>query len=102
MARWLPGRPALRPWAPVARELAGQPWNRLYDPVALEESGARGAAAVYVNDAYVPLEYSRETAGFLPGVRTWVTSEHEHNGLRASDGAVLARLFELADGTRLR
>lgn len=99
---WLETVPGLRPWAPVARELAGQPWNRLYDPVALEESGARGAAAVYVNDAYVPLEYSRETAGFLPGVRTWVTSEHEHNGLRASDGAVLARLFELADGTRLR
>lgn len=99
---WLETVPGLRPWAPVARELAGQPWNHLYDPVALEESGARGAAAVYVNDAYVPLEYSRETAGFVPGVRTWVTSEHEHNGLRASDGAVLARLFELADGTRLR
>jgi hypothetical protein len=31
-----------------------------------------------------------ETAAFLLGDRPWITSEHEHNGLRAGD--VLSRL----------
>jgi hypothetical protein len=62
--------------------------------------GANGAAAVYVNDPYVPLEYSLETAGLLPGVRLWVTSEHEHNGLRS--GPVLEHLIDLAQDRRTR
>jgi hypothetical protein len=41
-----------------------------------------------------------ETARLLPGVRTWATSEHEHNGLRSGD--VLARLIDLAHDRRVR
>ena len=80
--------------------LAEHPWPRIYDTAALAASGATGAAAVYVNDVYVPMEFSLETARLLPGVTPWVTSEHEHNGLRT--GPVLERLIDLAHGRRLR
>ena len=66
----------------------------------MQASGAVGAAAVYVDDVYVPYEFSMETSRLLPGVRTWVTSEHEHNGLRAGD--VLPRLIDLAHDRRVR
>ena len=57
-----------------------------------------GAAAVYYDDAYVPREHSMTTAALLPGVRTWVTSEYEHNGLRADGDRILGRLIDLARG----
>ncbi|MFP3608217.1 hypothetical protein SB753_40920, partial [Paraburkholderia sp. SIMBA_053] len=72
----------------------------IYDAEAIAASGATGAAAVYVDDVYVPMEFSLETARLLPGVKLWVTSEHEHNGLRS--GPVLSRLIDLAQGRRLR
>jgi hypothetical protein len=46
------------------------------------------------------MEFSLETARLLPGVKLWVTSEHEHNGLRS--GPVLSRLIDLTQGRRLR
>jgi pimeloyl-ACP methyl ester carboxylesterase len=97
---WTETVPAFQPWREVALELAEFEWPRLYDRVALETSGATGAAAVYANDVYVPLEFSLETARLLPGVTPWITSEHEHNGLRS--GPVLTHLIDLAHGRRIR
>ncbi|MCI1020507.1 alpha/beta fold hydrolase [Microbacterium sp. C5A9] len=97
---WTETVPAFQPWRDVALDLAEFEWPRIYDEVAISASGARGAAAVYVNDVYVPLEYSLETARLLPGVVPWVTSEHEHNGLRS--GPVLTRLIDLAHDRRIR
>jgi pimeloyl-ACP methyl ester carboxylesterase len=97
---WTETVPAFQPWRDVALELADFEWPRIYDEVAISASDARGAAAVYVNDAYVPIEYSLETARLLPGIQLWVTSEHEHNGLRS--GPVLTRLIDLAHGRRIR
>ncbi|GAA3948419.1 alpha/beta fold hydrolase [Microbacterium soli] len=97
---WMETVPALRPWRDVTLTLAEHPWPKIYDRAALEASDARGAAAVYVNDVYVPLEFSLETARLLPGVTPWVTSEYEHNGLRA--GPVLGRLVDLAHGRLVR
>lgn len=97
---WLETVPGLAPWRDVALAVAEIAWPRLYDEEALRASGARGAAAVYVNDLYVPLEYSMETAALLPGVTPWVTSEHEHSGLRSGD--VLTHLIDLAHGRRVR
>ncbi|MDQ2662398.1 MAG: alpha/beta hydrolase, partial [Actinomycetota bacterium] len=98
---WLDTVPGLQPWRDVTLTLADFEWPRLYDAAAIEASGARGAAAVYVHDVYVPFEFSIETAALLPGVRPWITSEHEHNGLRSSRD-VLARLIDLAHGRRVR
>lgn len=99
---WFQTVPGFRPWQQTAELLARTPWPALYDLQALQESGARGAAAVYVHDAYVPRELSLQTAALLPGVKTLVTSTHEHNGLGTSGGEVLRHLFELAQGTRTR
>lgn len=97
---WTETVPAFQPWRDVTLALAEYEWPRIYDEVAIATSGATGAAAVYVNDVYVPLEYSLETARLLPGVKLWVTSEHEHNGLRS--GPVLTHLIDLAHGRRIR
>ncbi|MBN9155908.1 MULTISPECIES: alpha/beta fold hydrolase [unclassified Microbacterium] len=97
---WTETVPAFRPWRDVSLALAQHEWPEIYAPEALVASEANGAAAVYVNDPYVPLEYSLETAGLLPGVRLWVTSEHEHNGLRS--GPVLEHLIGLAQDRRTR
>ena len=97
---WAETVPGLRPWRVVAEILAEHEWPRIYDADAIAASGARGAAAVYVNDVYVPLEFSMETAALMPGVTPWVTSEHEHNGLRS--GPVLEHLIDLAHGRRVR
>lgn len=97
---WTETVPAFQPWRDVALELAEFEWPRIYDAKTIAASGATGAAAVYVNDVYVPMEFSLETAGLLPEVKLWVTSEHEHNGLRS--GPVLSHLIDLAHGRRIR
>lgn len=97
---WTETVPAFQPWREVTLQLAEFEWPRLYDAEALAASEASGAAAVYANDVYVPMEYSLETARLLPGVDLWVTSEHEHNGLRS--GPVLTHLIDLAHGRRIR
>lgn len=97
---WAETVPGLRPWRDVVLKLAEFEWPKLYDAGRIADSGVEGAAAVYVNDLYVPLEFSLETAQLLPGVTPWVTSEHEHNGLRAGD--VLPHLIDLVLGRRVR
>lgn len=97
---WLDTVPGFAPWRDVTLALAEVEWPRLYDADAIAASGARGATAIYVNDVFVPYEFAMQTAALLPGVTPWITSEHEHNGLRAGD--VLPRLIDLAHGRRVR
>ena len=92
--------PELQVWAEAAELLAQHPWPRLYDEDALRAADVPGAAAVYYDDAYVPREYSMATAALLPRLRTWVTSEYEHGGLRSSGQVVLGHLLDLAKGRR--
>jgi pimeloyl-ACP methyl ester carboxylesterase len=91
--------PVLRPLAGAAELLAQrEDWPVLYDAGQLGQSEVPAAAAIYFNDMYVPRELSLPTAAGIRGLRTWVTSEYEHDGLRVSDGAVLDRLIALARG----
>ena len=92
--------PELEVWAEAADLLAEHEWPALYDEAALRAADVPGAAAVYYDDAYVPRESSMATAALLPSLRTWVTSEYEHNGLRASGETVLDHLLDLAAGRR--
>ncbi|SLM95276.1 Proline iminopeptidase [Brachybacterium faecium] len=92
--------PELAVWAEAADLLAAHEWPTLYDADALRAADVPGAAAVYYDDAYVPREHSMATAALLPRLRTWVTSEYEHNGLRASGEGVLDHLLDLAAGRR--
>ncbi len=97
---WAETVPAFQPWAEVADALAQVEWPKLYGAEAIAASGVEGAAAVYYDDRFVPVEHSMATAALMPGVRVRVTSEHEHSGLRTGD--VLPMLFDLADGRLVR
>jgi pimeloyl-ACP methyl ester carboxylesterase len=91
--------PALAPLAECAELLAArEDWPALYDAGSLGRCDVPAAAAVYFDDMYVPREFSLQTAGAIRGLRRWVTNEYEHDGLRASDGAVLDRLIRLVRG----
>lgn len=89
----------LAPFAEVADLIAEHEWNQLYFPDRLAQADVPVAASVYDDDAYVPREFSMETAALLPDCRTWVTSEYEHNGLRM-DVAVIDHLIGLLKGRR--
>jgi pimeloyl-ACP methyl ester carboxylesterase len=89
---------ALRPQQAAAEILAAHPWPRLYDADRLAENDVPVAATIYVNDLYVERELAMETAATIRGLRTWVTNEFEHNGLRADGERVLGRLIDLVRG----
>jgi hypothetical protein len=44
---------------------------------------------------YVDTAHSLRTARAIRGLRTWVTDEYEHDGVRASGTRVLDRLLAL-------
>ncbi len=88
----------LAPIAQAAQLLADHEWPRLYDADALRAVDVPCAAAVYAEDAYVDRVFSEETARLVPTMRTWVTNELEHNGLRADGERVLDRLIGMARG----
>ncbi|MFE0514698.1 alpha/beta fold hydrolase [Streptomyces sp. NPDC058964] len=88
--------PALRPLRDTAGLLAARTdWQPLYDPARLAVNEVPVAAAVYHDDMYVDTEHSLRTARAIRGLRTWVTDEFEHDGLRAGAPRVLDRLLAL-------
>ncbi|MDT9687164.1 alpha/beta fold hydrolase [Streptomyces sp. P9(2023)] len=91
--------PALRPLRETAHLLAERTdWAPLYDPARLAANEVPVAAAVYHDDMYVDTAHSLETARAIRGLRTWVTDEFEHDGVRAGGPRVLDRLLALARG----
>ncbi|MGW1215117.1 alpha/beta fold hydrolase [Streptomyces sp. NPDC002499] len=88
--------PALRPLRETAELLAARTdWKPLYDPARLAANEVPVAAAVYHDDMYVDATHSLETARAIRGLRTWVTDEFEHDGVRAGGPRVLDRLLAL-------
>ncbi|WP_406134962.1 alpha/beta fold hydrolase [Streptomyces sp. NBC_01089] len=91
--------PALRPLRETAELLAARTdWPRLYDTARLAANEVPVAAAVYHDDMYVDTEQALRTARSIRGLRTWVTDEFEHDGLRAGGPRVLDRLLALVRG----
>jgi len=91
--------PVLRPLREAADLLAERDdWPPLYDPSRLAANEVPAAAVVYYDDMYVDRELSMRTAGAIRGLRPWVTSEYEHDGLRVSSGVVLGRLIDMGHG----
>ncbi|MDT3726407.1 alpha/beta fold hydrolase [Streptomyces sp. DSM 41972] len=91
--------PALRPLRETAELLAARTdWAPLYDPARLAANEVPAAAAVYHDDMYVDTAHSLATARAVRGLRTWVTDEFEHDGVRAGGPRVLDRLLALARG----
>jgi hypothetical protein len=89
---------ALAPLREAAELLAAREWPRLYDEDVLAANEVPAAAVIYTGDPYVPRVFSEETAARIRGLRPWVTSEYEHNGLRADGERVLSRLIDLVRG----
>ncbi|MEU6348517.1 alpha/beta fold hydrolase [Streptomyces sp. NPDC047072] len=88
--------PALRPLRETADLLAARTdWRPLYDRARLAANEVPVAAAVYHDDMYVDTAHSLETARAIRGLRTWVTDEFEHDGVRAGGPRVLDRLLAL-------
>ena len=91
--------PALRPLRETAELLAGRTdWPDLYAPDALAANQVPVVAAVYHDDMYVDTADSLATAAAVRGLRTWVTNEWEHDGLRVSGNQVLDRLIRMVRG----
>ncbi|MEU0392205.1 alpha/beta fold hydrolase [Streptomyces sp. NPDC006208] len=91
--------PTLRPLHECAELLAARSdWEPLYDPARLAANQVPVAAAVYHDDMYVDTAHSLRTARAVRGLRTWVTDEYEHDGVRAGGQRVLDRLLSLARG----
>ena len=92
---------ALRPFAAAADLLAEtDDWPALYDPRRLAANEVPVLAAVYADDMYVDAGLSLETAATVGNVRTWITNEYEHDGLRTAGEAVLTHLMDMANGLR--
>ncbi|WP_306187213.1 alpha/beta fold hydrolase [Streptomyces sp. MK5] len=88
--------PALRPLRETADALAARTdWQPLYDPARLAANTVPVAAAVYHDDMYVDTDHALDTARAIRGLRTWVTDEFEHDGVRAGGPRVLDRLLAL-------
>jgi len=89
---------ALRPLREAADLLAHHEWPALYDAEVLAANTVPVAAVIYSEDVYVEREFSEDTAARIRGLRSWLTSEYDHNGLRADGDRILDRLLDLARG----
>jgi pimeloyl-ACP methyl ester carboxylesterase len=88
----------LRPHKAAAEILAQHEWPRLFDEAQLAVNEVPVSATIYVDDLYVERRFAEETASAIRGLRTWITDEYVHNGLRADGERVLGRLIDLARG----
>ncbi|WP_218885576.1 alpha/beta fold hydrolase [Kineococcus aurantiacus] len=89
--------PALVPLRGAAHLLAADATlPPLYDADVLAHNAVPVAAAVFVDDMFVPYAFSRDTARAIRGARTFVTNEHQHDGLRLDGRRLLDVLTGLA------
>jgi pimeloyl-ACP methyl ester carboxylesterase len=90
---------ALEPFRGAADLLAAyDDWGPLYDLDRLAANEVPVLAAVYHDDMYVDAGLQLDTARRVGNVRTWVTNEFEHDGLRADGARVLGRLMDMRAG----
>ncbi len=86
----------LRPLKDAANLLATKSdWPDLYDDDKLEANRAKVAAAVYFEDMYVDLDLSMATARKIRGIRTFVTNEFLHSGIRENGPRILEKLMNM-------
>lgn len=88
--------PALRPFRQAAHLIAERSsWPDLYDTARLHANTVPVAAAIYDGDMYIDRDLSITTAQTIKGLKSWITDQHQHDGLRTSNGAVLDHLITL-------
>jgi hypothetical protein len=95
---WMFDEPTLEPLREAAELLARREWPSLYDLERLRANEVPAAALVYSEDPYVERVFSERAVALVPGLRMWLTSEYDHDGLRRDGERVLGRLLDLARG----
>ena len=86
----------LKPLREAANILAEKSdWGTLYNAELLGKNTVPMACAVYADDMYVELDYSRETLANIPNSKAWITNEYEHNGLRADGERIVDKLMNM-------
>ena len=85
--------PALQAFKEGAHGLAEREFTA---PYALADAPTT-AAAIYLDDIFVPLEESLAAAAHLGDLRPWVTNEYQHNGIGENGAEVMGKLFALID-----
>jgi pimeloyl-ACP methyl ester carboxylesterase len=88
---------ALAPLREAAELLAAYDWPVLYDHRRLATNDVPVAAAVFHDDMYVESSFSLDAARRIGSMRTWVTNELGHDGLR-TDARVIERLLDMTAG----
>ncbi|PQJ63586.1 alpha/beta hydrolase [Vibrio chagasii] len=88
----------LKPLREAANILAEKSdWGTLYNAEQLGKNIVPMACAVYADDMYVELDYSRETLANIPNSKAWITNEYEHNGLRADGERIVDKLMTMVE-----
>lgn len=91
--------PRLRPLREAAEILANDDtWPAVYDPARLAKNTVPVVAAIYAEDMYVPRALSEQTAARIGNLKSWLTNEYEHSGLRDGErvfGRLLAMQHEM-------
>ncbi|CDT69681.1 Proline iminopeptidase [Vibrio coralliirubri] len=88
----------LKPLREAANLLAEKSdWGTLYNAEQLNKNTVPMACAVYADDMYVELDYSRETLANIPNSKAWITNEYEHNGLRVDGERIVDKLMTMVD-----
>lgn len=89
--------PVLAPLKKAADELADCEWESSpYSPQKLADAPS-SAAAVYLDDIFVPFEFSMDTAEAYGDLRTWVTNARQHDGIRHDGEGIFATLRGLVE-----
>jgi len=90
--------PALRPFIDAAHALAAKDdWRSLYDKNSLGHGPAVEAAAIYVDDVFVPFEHSMNTARVFRDLRPFITNAFQHDGIHWGSQEIITRLITTAD-----
>ncbi|WP_165241471.1 alpha/beta fold hydrolase [Corynebacterium lizhenjunii] len=90
--------PALRPFAQGAQDLAQHHWQGSpYDAAVLADAPTTAAAAVYLDDIFVPFEESMATAATYRDLRLHVTNKYQHNGIGVDGAGIFTELQLLVD-----
>lgn len=85
--------PALHGLADAAEQLAQKTdLAEVYDARGLASTSAVAAAAVYLDDIFVPFAYSMNTAEMYRDCRPLVTNRYQHDGVRAAGAEIVVEL----------
>ncbi|EKG2483366.1 alpha/beta fold hydrolase [Vibrio vulnificus] len=90
----------LQPLKQAAEILATKvDWTPLYGAEQLAQNRVPVSCAVYADDMFVEMDFSRETLALIPSAKAWITNEYEHNGLRADGERILDVLIAMGEQT---